>query len=201
MWNKAKYETFQTGLKAILGGTKNTGDDQLVRTLVDYLERQCGPIDRRWATEDVREHLAQNRDTIADRVIEWAEELASGIRWPVAYAYTVTGKLADYCENTTVIVVVVDRDGKVLGHDVVHWSDFSGIRDEKECYTALNRAIDDCAIRLGARCIFDFDCAGKLTKSVSVAHHPEQGASLFNERYYGEDSVKRLAGHDVPEPA
>ena len=186
MWTKSDYENFEKGLNALLESAKDIGDDELVIMLVDYLDGHCA-IERDYATEDFRHCLAaKGRDAIGKHVLSWAEECISGIRWPAAYTYVVTGKLAvDYQQNTTVVVVVVDREEKVLGHRVIHWADFSQIEDDKECGTSFYRAIDDGAIELGARSIFRFHCDGQLTKSVSVFHDPEQGFTLFDERGYG----------------
>jgi hypothetical protein len=185
MWNKQNFAEFQAALKTFLGEAKGVSDDELIEKLVNFVDQHCGPIEREYAASDFRDHLVADRDSIAGCVTEWAEELQAGIRWPVAYTYIVTGKLSiDYCQNTTVVVVAVDRDDNVLGQNVVHWSDFAHIEADKERYIAFHEAIDDCAISLGARSIFAFHCAARLTKSVSVAHHPEQGATLFHERSY-----------------
>jgi len=81
------------------------------------------------------------------------------------------------------------------------WSEFSHIEDDKECYTAFNRAIDDCALSLGARSIFDFHCDAQLTKSVSVFHSPEQGPTLFQERSYRHASENAASNGDAATPA
>ena len=131
-------------------------------------------------------HLAAHgQDAIGEYVMEWAEESANNIRWPVAYAYIVTGKLpGEYRQNTTVVIVVEDREGKVVGHRVLDWCDYAHVQDDDQCYRAFNLAIDDAAIALGAQSIFDFHCTSQLHKSVSVAHDPEQGAAIFDEREY-----------------
>lgn len=182
------YEAFERGLTALMDGDKDVDDDRLCERLVDYLAAQpwgaC--IDRDYASEDFKRTLGScGRDAIVERVLDWAEELANAIRWPVAYTYIVTGKLpGEYRENTTALVVVVDRDDKVVGHRVVHWGDYTHIENDAERYRAFNWAIDQCAIDLGARSIFDFHCDGLLNRIVAVAHDPEQGPTIFHEREY-----------------
>jgi hypothetical protein len=190
MWTKADYRAFQNGLNAILGDAKNATDDELVEKVVNYLDeemRKCaGPLERDYAAESFRRQITDSgRETLGNYVMEWAEECASDIRWPVAYTYIVTGKLAnDYRENTTATVVVEDREGKVLGHRVIHWSDYAHIEDDEKWYGAFEMALYECALELGARSIFQFYCNGRLNRSVSVYYTPEPGASLFHERVY-----------------
>lgn len=98
------YEAFERGLTALMDGDKDVDDDRLCERLVDYLAAQpwgaC--IDRDYASEDFKRTLGScGRDAIVERVLDWAEELANAIRWPVAYTYIVTGKLpGEYRENT-----------------------------------------------------------------------------------------------------
>ncbi len=192
MKNVADYQAFEAGLTVLLDSATglDIGDDRLCELLVDYLDEQMqrwrAGIDRDYASRAFHEHLQnKGRGSIAECVLEWAEGCANDIRWPLAFVYFATGKLpGEYRENTTVVVVVEDRKGKIVGHQVIHWCDYAHIEDNAERYGAFNRAIDKCAIDLGARSIFDFHCAARLHKSVSVAHDLEQGWTIFSEREY-----------------
>jgi hypothetical protein len=187
----ADYQAFQAGLTVLMDSANGVlvTHHQLAQVLVDYLAEQpwghC--LNREYALQDFRLHLAAHgQGAIAQHVMEWADECANGIRWPVAFTYIVTGKLpGSYRENTTVVIVVEDHKGKIVRHQVLNWCDYSHVEDDADCYRAFNEAIDKAAVDMGARSIFDFHCHdARPTKSVSVAHDPEQGASIFNEREY-----------------
>ena len=85
MKNAADYQAFQAGLTALLDGAKDIGDDQLCEMLVDYLDariqlRRAG-INRDYASRAFHEHLQnKGRSSIAEYVMEWAEECANDIR-------------------------------------------------------------------------------------------------------------------------
>ena len=206
-----RYKAFETGLKTLLGtaSDQGVGDDQLCEALVDYLDERVqsfGSVAARdWALRDFRKHLSDGgRDTIADLVIEWAEEMADDIRWPVAYVYTVTGKLpGGYRDNTTIVMVVEDRQHKIVGYRVFHWEDYATLGDEQQCHFPLYYALDECAVSLGARSVFTFTLDGQPCDSKSIYHDPEQGPHWSRTRFYRDSGVDsqcwlhRLSRHAV----
>jgi hypothetical protein len=176
MRNTTDYQAFQTKLAAILDAAKDIDDDQLCEQMVNYLDEQMQPwggINRDYASRTFQRCLQHHgRDTIADCVLEWAEEVANGIRWPVAFTYIVTGKLpGEYRENTTVVIVVEDRQGKVVGHQVINWCDYAHVENDTECYTALNKAIDNAAVDLPRARI-------QVTSSANAVSGRQSGTAL-----------------------
>ena len=98
------YEAFERGLTALMDGDKDVDDDRLCERLVDYLAAQpwggvlIATTPRRTSSELSG---AAGGTPSWSAVLDWAEELANAIRWPVAYTYIVTGKLpGEYRENT-----------------------------------------------------------------------------------------------------
>ena len=139
MKNVADYQAFEAGLTVLLDSATglDIGDDRLCELLVNYLDEQMqrwrAGIDRDYASRAFHEHLQnKGRGSIAECVLEWAEGCANDIRWPLAFVYFATGKLpGEYRENTTVVVVVEDRKGKIVGHQVIHWCDYAAHRGQR----------------------------------------------------------------------
>lgn len=186
------YEYFEAGLDNILDNAAAMPDERLVPMLVNYLDAQLGgAADCDHATMDFERCLRdKGREAIGAYVMEWVEEIVSGIRWPVAFVHTVTGELP-FCkrQNTTITVAVEDHHGHVVGHEVLHWANYCQF-DDDVCYDMLGEAEQEAAFKHGARSIFRFD-NGVLASSMSVAYG-EQGPNTFCQRHFNQKEEKRF---------
>ena len=174
---------------AITRVVESTPPSQQASACTDVLRQQMHllgiPVNIEYAQKALQRALEGGR--LVERCMDWWDEVASGIRWPVAICYVVTGKLpGGYVRHTVAAMSVYDRDGKPVAHGAVEWAGFASTElTDKESYGGFNRAISEKAAELGARSMFEF--AGEcLRKSVSIAHDPEQGPMWFDDRRYGE---------------
>ncbi len=130
------------------------------------------------------------KEAIAVCVTRYAEECATDVRWPIAYAYVVTGQVPNhYARNTTVTVVAEDEQGKVVGQEVIHWADYATIEDEAKCYGKFHSDIRDAAIRLKARSLYEFMCDAKPRSRMAIRSGPHDGeVTTFHEHRYRDSS-------------
>jgi hypothetical protein len=128
---------------------------------------------------------ALENGNMVETCTEWWDELVSGIRYPVACCHIVTGTLpGEYVRNTVAAIIVYDQNGKAIGHDIVEWADCAQDETDKECYAKFTGMIWETATRLGARSVFEFNGEGTVTRSVSIAHDSDGGATYFHHRQF-----------------
>jgi hypothetical protein len=172
---------------------------QQASACADALKREMDtlgiPVNLDYAKEDFRRAADAGRPLV-ERCMDWWDEVVSGIRYPVACCHVVTGTLpGGYVFHTAVAISVYDRDGKPVARDAVEWADCCSAETNEECYSKFAMAIYEKAADLGARSMFKF-IDGMLRSSVSIAHHPEQGPTWFDERSYGKREKDECLGNE-----
>jgi len=211
-WTRENHVDFHNEVLALLraDGMASLAPETLSEILVDHLDREMQkrgcPIEPRGARFCI-EHVItglnadadgvqetpgsgdEKKEAIADYLAHYAEECISDVRWPMGNAYVNTGHIPDhYAQNTTATVVVVDKDGQVVGAEVIHWSDFAKMNDD-ECYRAFRKAIEDAAMRFGARSFYTFYISCQPSSRVAIAYG-EQGPTFFHACDYRDDTKR-----------